>query len=161
MVILKEIPGYPKYYCSLDGDVFSAKSGTYKELSKSVSKQKQGYYQVTLYNDRKMSTAKVHKLVAMTFLCYFPGCEIDHVNGNRLDNNICNLRITDHYSNMKYQNKTKNSVTGYSNIYKKRDKFQVQIQKDKVKKSYGVFYTLEEALAVRNVIYAKEKIEQE
>ena len=62
-----------------------------------------GYARVSLYkNDRKKKAYKVHKLVAEAFI---PNPEnkpeIDHIDGIKNNNNVCNLEWVTHAENMR------------------------------------------------------------
>ena len=53
----------------------------------------------------------------------WPTKEIDHINGNRQDNRICNLREVDRYENAKNTKTPKNNTSGFIGVsYCKRDK---------------------------------------
>lgn len=73
---------------------YSFKKG--KTLSKSYSK-KTGYFSVSLYKNGICKTFLVHRLVAKAFpeICgkMFEHCEIDHIDTNRKNNNVYNLRV--------------------------------------------------------------------
>ena len=62
---------------------------------------KWGYFYVVLHKNKKPKTWKVHRLVALTFI---PNLEnkkcIDHINGFRVDNRVCNLRWCTHKENL-------------------------------------------------------------
>ncbi len=68
-----------------------------------------GYYEVTLKNNTHRKTIKVHVLVAKAFI---PNndpvnkIEVDHINRDRLNNTINNLRWVTHAENMKEYAKT-------------------------------------------------------
>lgn len=80
---------YPEHYeVSNMGDVRN-RSG--KILRPGVDKDGYGYYVLCVNGNRK--TVKAHRLVAMTFLDNPENKPaIDHINGNRLDNRVENLR---------------------------------------------------------------------
>jgi hypothetical protein len=65
---------------------------TKKILSPSINKDS-GYYQIDLWKDNKSKKYTLHRLVANNFI---PNLEnkptVDHIDGNRLNNNVSNLR---------------------------------------------------------------------
>lgn len=65
---------------------------TKKILSPSINKDS-GYYQIDLWKNNKSRKYTLHRLVANNFI---PNLEnkptVDHIDGNRLNNNISNLR---------------------------------------------------------------------
>lgn len=90
MIGFKYIPQYEGLY-SIDknGNVFS-------HISSRVLKQHanhRGYFMVDLWKDGKCKKGIVHRLVAKTYIpnpCNLP--EIDHIDTNRQNNNVNNLR---------------------------------------------------------------------
>ena len=65
---------------------------TKKILSPSINKDS-GYYQIDLWKNNKSKKYTLHRLIASNFI---PNLEdkptIDHIDGNRLNNDISNLR---------------------------------------------------------------------
>ena len=104
--IWKDIKGFEgKYQVSNLGRVLSlnyAKTGN-KRLIKPM-KNKDGYLIVKLYSD-KCYTKTVHRLVAENFV-EKPKLEVNHLNGNKEDNNINNLEWCTHAENERYSWKT-------------------------------------------------------
>jgi hypothetical protein len=72
-----------------------------------------GYYELTLQINKVKKHYPIHKLIADNFI---PNPDskkcVDHINGNRLDNSISNLRWATHCENMS-NIKTTRSETGY------------------------------------------------
>ena len=65
-------------------------------------RQINGRLYVNLSKDNQPWVVTIHKLVALTFLGPRPeGMDIDHVNGDFLDNRACNLEYVTHQENQK------------------------------------------------------------
>lgn len=85
----KLIPGFERYAISTDGKVFSLINDRHLKLTLNAH----GYLAVGLCLNGKNSTQRIHCLVALTFIGPRPtGYEVCHNNGNKLDNNLKNLR---------------------------------------------------------------------
>lgn len=77
-----------------------------------------------------------------------PEMEVDHINGDKLDNRRENLRVCRHDQNLKNMKMHKDNSTGFKGvrIYKPNGKFQARIRTPEGKsRSLGYFYTPEEA----------------
>lgn len=91
MEIKKEIEGYPKYYISNLGKVYSTKGKVTRELKQYLSNC--GYKLVKLSNNGKQRIFNVHRLVAEAFITNHNNFNcVDHINGDRTDNRVQNLR---------------------------------------------------------------------
>ncbi len=79
------------------------------------------------------------------------GKVVDHINGDKLDNRKCNLRICIQADNMKNQKKRKNNKSGYTGVhwYKAKNKWQVYIKINYKRLHLGYYDDLEEAIKVR------------
>lgn len=77
--------------------------------------------------------------------------EIDHINGNRLDNRRKNLRIVNHLDNMKNKGIYSNNKSGTSGVYfnKNTGKWAVYIQSMKVQHYLGEYYEIADAIKIR------------
>lgn len=85
----KRVDGFPRYEVTTDGDVFNDKGRRLKQ-----EKTRNGYMRVSLSNDevthKRMS---VHRLVAEAFIANPDNLpQVDHINENKTDNNVNNLR---------------------------------------------------------------------
>ena len=85
----RSVSEYENYQVSNIGRVRNV--STSKILKPRLNRQ--GYYQVKLYQNKIVKTYRVHKLVANEFLIK-PDDKliIDHINRNKTDNQITNLR---------------------------------------------------------------------
>ena len=105
------------YQVSTDGEVRSldrkidTKNGTrtYKGKLLKPNIGTNGYYYVILSNGGVSKTAYIHRLVAEAFL-QNPNrlSDVDHINENKLDNSLINLRYLSHFSNASRSNTGKN-----------------------------------------------------
>jgi hypothetical protein len=136
----KDVKGYELIYkVSNLGNVKSLKYG--KENILKPGKNSTGYLVVVLYKDKIKKTIKVHQLVAQSFLSHnINGYEkvIDHIDDNKLNNNVDNLQIVTPRYNISKQQIGKSKYTG---VYfsKESNKFCAQIIIGKQKEYLGIF----------------------
>lgn len=73
--------------------------------------------------------------------------QVDHINGDSLDNRKCNLRIVNSQQNAFNRKSQSNNKTGYKGVYKhtQYDKYVAQIKVGSKRYSLGVFDTAKEA----------------
>lgn len=100
--IWKVIPGYKKYQVSNLGRV----KGPLKMLKPNL--RKSGYVYMNLTVNSKNVSKSLHRLVALTFLGQ-SNLDVDHINGDKTDNRLCNLR----YVTSRENNLFKKNVKGY------------------------------------------------
>ena len=99
--IWKEIEGYEKYQISSYGRVKSLKNN--KESIKKHSISSRGYLVVTLFKNNISKTLTVHRLVANTFIENKDNkLTVNHIDGNKLNNNISNLEWVTYSENTKH-----------------------------------------------------------
>ena len=135
---MKDINGYEGLYAVDDsGNVWSYRKNDW--LSQGL--QSKGYYQVVLCKNEERKTYIVHRLVAQAFLDdYSEDLQVDHIDGNRLNNKLENLRMVTNQKN--HFNRTK--AKGYT-WNKNAEKWQAQICINYKKKCLGYFDTEAEA----------------
>lgn len=75
------------------------------------------------------------------------GMEIDHVNGNKSDNRICNLRLASRNQNEHNKGIQSNNTSGVKGVtwHKRASKWQAQVSVNGRKKYIGFFSRLEDA----------------
>ena len=94
--IWKEIDGWSDYKVSTFGRVMSFRKYRDGKLL-ILCPDKYSYYRVTLCNKNKHKTCKIHRLVALTFLPNYYGLPtVDHIDQNKENNSIYNLRWASH-----------------------------------------------------------------
>ena len=117
--IWKDILGYENKYQVSDlgrvkglDRVVKTKNGRTQYKKGTILKNKMGtngYYYVCLYKNNKQKTFMIHSLVALNFIGDRPyKNDICHINGNRLDNKVTNLKYdtrTENFNDMYRQGK--------------------------------------------------------
>lgn len=92
----------------------------------------------------------VHRIIFMWNFGYFPN-EIDHIDGNRTNNKIENLREATHSENGKNLTLRKSNKVGINGVRfdADRNKWYSSICVNKKKKHLGRFVNLEDAISAR------------
>lgn len=108
----REIQGYPKYLVSNFGRVMGAKGYILNACD-----DHKGYLIVSLHKEGKQKCWRVHKLVGEAFIPNPHNLpELDHIDRNRLNNNISNLRWVDKTTNQQNRNKKNNASSQYYGV---------------------------------------------
>lgn len=112
-----------------------------------------GYLSVQLFGIQY----KVHRLVWLYNYGEFPSDNLDHIDGNRKNNLLSNLRIASYSENAKNLSKDKRNKTGVTGVSASRTigKFEASIGVNKKLLHLGTFSTLEEAKDARIKAEAK------
>lgn len=121
--------------------------------AKTTSISGDGYYRITLDNKRY----RAHRLAWLYVYGYMPE-QIDHINQNKLDNRICNLRIANHSENgQNIAQPNRNNLLGMRGVRKHGlcDKYQARIKVNYKEIYLGLFDTQEEAR--KAYLLAKDK----
>lgn len=83
------------------------------------------------------------------------GMEVDHINGNTLDNRRCNLRVCSPPENKRNRKINKGSYSGYKGVDFKKNRWRARIQINKKSLFLGCFMTKEEAAEAYNIAALK------
>lgn len=103
-----------------------------------------GYIQVGLFGRRYYA----HRLAWFLHYGRWPQGELDHVNGNRADNRIENLREVTRDENAQNRRKAQgNNKLGVLGVYRHSERFRAQIMAAGGRIHLGLFDTVEEAHA--------------
>ena len=112
----RKIEGYDDYFISNLGNIKSLKVGKVKFLKKAISSS--GYYFIKLFYNNSFTRRTIHQLVAVAFLDHIPcghKLVVDHIDFNRLNNNVNNLRIVTSRENASRKNiKSSSKYVGVS-----------------------------------------------
>ena len=100
---------------------------------------------------------QAHRLAWLYVYGTWPEDQLDHINRNRSDNRIANLREVTNKQNQQNASKRSNNTSGHPGVfwYKKNSKWQAYITHNQKKVHLGCFTDLEAAIAARK---AAEKI---
>lgn len=109
--------------------------------------QQNGYHYIRIDN----KSYKTHRVIWFYHYGYLPNKEIDHINHNRLDNRIDNLREVDRTTNNKNKSINKNNSSGYNGVFyhNKYKKFMARIGVNYKDIHLGYFINIEEAILAR------------
>ena len=104
-----------------------------------------GYHLVNLYKDSKRFTKLIHKLVANEFIPNpLKKICVDHVNNDKLNNNINNLRYATYQENNRNRQISIKNTSGSKGVtfHKKNNKWMAQIKINGKNKFLGYFEKL-------------------
>lgn len=155
------IQGYPNYYVTDSGDIYSRNYKNTGRIKKMVPrKNTNGYYQIPISNGKTRKDIIVHRIVAETFIPNPDNKpEVNHINGNKADNRVENLEWVTRSENMRHRYRTLKYKGSLYNRFGKDNptsKIIQQIKDGKVVAEYYGSYEVErttgiDAHHVRNV----------
>lgn len=97
-----------------------------------------------------------HRLACLYMHGEYPVNNVDHINGNRSDNRIVNLREATNSQNLQnIKKESSNNKCGFLGVSKCYRKFRAQIVVNGIKKHLGLFHTPEDAYSA--YVAAKRK----
>lgn len=106
-----------------------------------------GYFRIGFHKQRFFA----HRVAFALYYGRWPTNEIDHIDGNRGNNRISNLREATHAENMRNRTIHSTNVSGISGVswHKARRKWRAQIGGTKDRKHLGLFDNLADAAEAR------------
>lgn len=85
------------------------------------------------------------------------GPEVDHIDGNGLNNCRANLRVVTHAQNMQNRTKSQASISGHRNVYwsARKRRWRVEVKLNGQRKHYGYFKDKDQAALTASAIRAE------
>lgn len=106
------------------------------------SRSTKGYVDIEIFG----VTFRAHRLAWLAVHGEFPACEIDHINGDKTDNRIANLRAVTTAENCQNQHGARrNSTSGVRGVYRNQGKWQAAITVQRRRINLGRYERLEDA----------------
>ena len=122
------------------GDVFSVRNSIILKLD-----NRGGYKRISINIGNGIKQYGVHQLVAMAFLGHRPDgtnkVVVDHINSNKSDNRLENLRLTTNRENLS----RRGGASKYVGVSRFRDKWMSTIRINNKLEYLGLYETEEEA----------------
>ena len=133
-----------------DGTVVSMKYNKMQEVKQHLNKNS-GYKYCKLYIDKRGYTYLVHGLVMRLFVGEPPlGFTVDHINRDKLDNRLCNLRYADRTDQIINQKIRSDNTSGYKGVsFSNKDCKWIACMTKKGKTTLKQFLLLEDAIEFR------------
>jgi len=103
---VKVVPGYEDYECDIFGNVYSLnynKTGERRKLKPVITMY--GYLAVRLFKNKKRVHFAVHRLIMLTFHGE-SDLQVNHIDGNKKNNNFLNLEYCTGSENVKHAFRT-------------------------------------------------------
>ena len=105
---MKSVPvdGFENFLISKSGRLFKKLKKRIKEIK--LFRDHDGYLVTAVQNNKKRISIKVHRIVAAAFLdINISGKEINHIDGNKENNDVSNLEIVSRQDNILHALRTK------------------------------------------------------
>jgi hypothetical protein len=143
----RKINGFENYEVSNLGNVRNVETGRILKIGSNL-----GYKNVGLRSNNKRYTVFIHRLIAKAFLPNPDNREqVDHIDNDRANNNINNLRWCTNQENQFNKNIPSNNTTGFKGVTFRRNtqKWCARIAFNKKTICIGNYDTIEEAKVAR------------
>ena len=138
------VDGFPNYMISSCGRVMNIT--TFRILKPGMNER--GYLIVNLCKDGNQTTKKIHRLVAEAFILNLTNLPcVDHIDRNKLNNHLSNLRWCTQKENQHNRSKNKNGTSMYKGVsfHKPLNKWRARIKHNGQQIHIGYFLDESEA----------------
>lgn len=98
----KSVDDFPTYEVSDEGRIRNVKTG--RVLKK--TRTSKGYEQVSLRKDKQQHVLRVHRLIADTFYGEHDDLDVNHIDGDKLNNKLSNLEFCTRKENINHAFRT-------------------------------------------------------
>jgi hypothetical protein len=146
--IFKTIDGFENYEISNLGNVRNNKTGRFLKVNVNCW----GYCYIGLQKDKKRETKRIHRLVAETFIKKIVDKSfVDHIDNNKLNNSVINLRWCTKQENNRNKSLQKNNTSGTKGVVfeKRKNQWRSRITINGVLHHIGYYDKLEDAVQAR------------
>ena len=128
-------------FCLIDKDV------CYKSNKRVAGSLNEGYRRVWIQG----KSTGAHRVAWFLHYGKWPDGFIDHINHDRGDNRVENLRVVSRLDNARNRKLDARNISGFNGVsyHKKKKYWQAKIQVNKKTKWLGAFATRDEAIAAR------------
>jgi len=106
-----------------------------------VSVQTQGYLYGKVFGKNYLA----HRVMWALEYGTWPDGDIDHVNQNKTDNRICNLRTASKTENARNKTTYKNNTSGFVGVSRCKNKWRAYVTVDRKQVHLGLFTTEKQA----------------
>jgi hypothetical protein len=122
-----------------------------KDGTRAGSLRKDGYRVINVSKPKKCQMLE-HRAVWLMTHGYLP-IELDHIDRNKSNNSISNLRECSRSENNLNKELQKNNTVGCAGVYFHRNsqKYRAEIKKNRKTTSLGYFNTIQEAISARKL----------
>lgn len=158
-ILFKPVPNFEDYLIDKNGNTYSIKR------KKFLKPYDQGYFTLGLYNKGKLHKVYLHRILGLTFIDNPDNkpC-IDHIDRNKKNNKLENLRWANYVENRQNSNKNFNNKIGHKHITlefydllngRQGGRYRIKIITDniKVSKNYDINkFNLNQVVEKRNEI---------
>lgn len=112
MLDVKEISKYLDYSPETGDFIWRVKTKTSNIGNVAGNTNWRGYTSIWINGNQYYA----HRLAWALHYGFWPNCDVDHINENKSDNRICNLRQANRSQNMFNRGRNKNNTSGFKGV---------------------------------------------